>query len=332
MLEQIKGEAADSGVLHFPETEKQQNTARVEIETKRVPITEELQRLAAEQENLEVQRKELGKSLEGAFALLAPLREKMQLVVDCMEKFHEMENNYAILSRQTYEDIHRDMQAVSTELRHTKSLLDEGNKLISSGIEFPEMELPNEFLPKEPVKEEVKTESPVQPDVKENKDEQTKTWENTKADAKEMQTAADELDSILDDLNQQANGTKQEFYDALKTALEEHDMATIVAQGNQNSALVEMFLSSDIAALHPEFKYRISEDEQLRIRGTYTDGELSVTYASVKDKEASPILTDLVTMDTTNRIKEIMQVEIDKELGRTADYEATDELEEQAIG
>ena len=301
MLEQIKGEAADSGVLHFPETEKQQNTARVEIETKRVPITEELQRLAAEQENLEVQRKELGKSLEGAFALLVPLREKMQLVVDCMEKFHEMENNYAVLSRQTYEDIHRDMQAVSTELRHTKSLLDEGNKLISSGIEFPEMELPNEFLPKEPVKEEVKTESPVQPDVKENKDEQ-------------------------------ANGTKQEFYDALKTALEEHDMATIVAQGNQNSALVEMFLSSDIAALHPEFKYRISEDEQLRIRGTYTDGELSVTYASVKDKEASPILTDLVTMDTTNRIKEIMQVEIDKELGKTADYEATDELEEQAIG
>ena len=103
---------------------------------KRKPLTDELQQLANEQEKLEQQRNRLKDSITSATTLLAPLREQMKDVVECMKRFYEMENNYAVLSKQTYEDIHNDMQAIGSELLQTQSLLDDGTKLVNSGIEL----------------------------------------------------------------------------------------------------------------------------------------------------------------------------------------------------
>ena len=342
---------------------------------KRIALTDELQQLADKQAGIEMQRNELKTSVETAITLLAPLREQMKTVVECMKRFHEMENEYAVLSKRTYEDIRNDMQAIGAELMQTRGLLDEGTKLINSGIEIPVMTLPSQFLPKEEAAEEAKEDIPVEmtaeelkesdiPDVlkeptadkipkgadldtvwgwKEEKKEEkedglseTREDEKTAADevfkmtddTKSEPSLEDEIDAILGMTKKIEEESKteptpvtdpvpvigQEFYDKLAGLMKNESEMTVVADNTAHSALAEIMIPSDIAALHPEFSSHVHDGESLRIRGNFAQGELSIEYAVMDEgfPKAVPILTDLITIDTTDRIKKLMQAEIDK--------------------
>ena len=290
----------------YSNTDKQELTEN----PKRISLTDELQCLAKEQERLEAQRGMLKTSIETAFTLFAPLKEQMKDVVSCMERFHELETSYAALSKQTYEDIHNDIQAIGNELLQTQNLLNEGTKLTNSGIEIPKLQLPNEFLPKAETKEDAK-------DV--IQEEEIYTEEKV-----EKETLTDEmdvdktLDAMFDELglnNKSAVIDNQAFYDKFSDIVSDDEKMTVVADATQDSALVEVSLPSEVTDLHTEFKYRVAENEQLRIRGNYIDGVLSLSYTVMReDNSASPILADLITTDTTDRIKACIQPEIDKKL------------------
>lgn len=330
---------------------------------KRIALTDELQQLADKQAGLEVQRNELKTSVETAITLLNPLREQMKTVVECMKRFHEMENEYAVLSKKTYEDIHNDMQAIGAELMQTRGLLDEGTKLINSGIEIPVMTLPNDLLPKEnkepeeprsrlrhanldipsslvesswedEVSEETveKEDIPVEMtagELEEEKeeaaiDEVLKMTDDTQSEP----SLEDEIDAILGMTKEIEEESKteptpvpdpvpvvgQEFYDKLAGLMTDESEMTVVADNTAHSALAEIMVPSEIAALHPEFSSHVYDGESLRIRGNFTQGELSIEYAVMDEgfPKAVPILTDLITIDTTDRIKELMLTEIDK--------------------
>lgn len=330
---------------------------------KRIALTDELQQLADKQAGLEVQRNELKASVETAITLLNPLREQMKTVVECMKRFHEMENEYAVLSKKTYEDIHNDMQAIGAELMQTRGLLDEGTKLINSGIEIPVMTLPNDLLPKEnkepeeprsrlrhanldipsslvesswedEVSEETveKEDIPVEMtagELEEEKeeaaiDEVLKMTDDTQSEP----SLEDEIDAILGMTKEIEEESKteptpvpdpvpvvgQEFYDKLAGLMKDESEMTVVADNTAHSALAEIMVPSEIAALHPEFSSHVYDGESLRIRGNFAQGELSIEYAVMDEgfPKAVPILTDLITIDTTDRIKELMLTEIDK--------------------
>lgn len=290
----------------YSKTDKQELTES----PKRISLTDELQCLAREQERLEAQRGMLKTSIETAFTLFAPLKEQMKDVVSCMERFHELETSYAALSKQTYEDIHNDMQAIGNELLQTQNLLNEGTKLTNSGIEIPKLQLPNEFLPKAETKEDVKNviqEEEIYAEEKVEKETLTDEMDVDKT-----------LDAMFDELglnNTSAVIDNQAFYDKLSDIVSDDEKMTVVADATQDSALVEVSLPSEVTDLHTEFKYRVAENEQLRIRGNYIDGVLSLSYTVMReDNSASPILADLITVDTTDRIKACIQPEIDKKL------------------
>lgn len=365
---------------------------------KRIALTDELQQLADKQAGLEVQRNELKTSVETAITLLNPLREQMKTVVECMKRFHEMENEYAVLSKKTYEDIHNDMQAIGAELMQTRGLLDEGTKLINSGIEIPVMTLPNDLLPKENKEpeeprsrlrhanldipsslvessweDEVSEETVEKEDIpvemtageleEEKKEEKEEAaideipkgadldtiwgWreEEKEEEKKNEETAIDEVLKMTDDTQSEPSledeidailgMTKkieeeskteptpvpdpvpvvgQEFYDKLAGLMTDESEMTVVADNTAHSALAEIMVPSEIAALHPEFSSHVYDGESLRIRGNFAQGELSIEYAVMDEgfPKAVPILTDLITIDTTDRIKELMLTEIDK--------------------
>lgn len=316
---------------------------------KRIALTDELQQLADKQAGLEVQRNELKTSVETAITLLNPLREQMKTVVECMKRFHEMENEYAVLSKKTYEDIHNDMQAIGAELMQTRGLLDEGTKLINSGIEIPVMTLPNDLLPKENKEpEEPKSrlryanldipsslvESSWEDDERKvsekSEEEKTAIDEALKMtdDTQSEPSLEDEIDAILGMTKEIEEESKteptpvpdpvpvvgQEFYDKLAGLMKDESEMTVVADNTAHSALAEIMVPSEIAALHPEFSSHVYDGESLRIRGNFAQGELSIEYAVMDEgfPKAVPILTDLITIDTTDRIKELMLTEIDK--------------------
>lgn len=315
---------------------------------KRIALTDELQQLADKQAGLEVQRNELKASVETAITLLNPLREQMKTVVECMKRFHEMENEYAVLSKKTYEDIHNDMQAIGAELMQTRGLLDEGTKLINSGIEIPVMTLPNDLLPKEN-KEPEEPRSRLRyanldiPSIVESswEDDECKVSEKSEEektaidealkmtdDTQSEPSLEDEIDAILGMTKEIEEESKteptpvpdpvpvvgQEFYDKLAGLMKDESEMTVVADNDAHSALAEIMVPSEIAALHPEFSSHVHDGESLRIRGNFAQGELSVEYAAMDEgfPKAVPILTDLITIDTTDRIKELMLTEIDK--------------------
>lgn len=313
----------------YSNTDKQELTEN----PKRISLTDELQRLAREQERLEAQRSMLKTSIETAFTLFAPLKEQMKDVVSCMERFHELETSYAALSKQTYEDIHNDIQAIGNELLQTQNLLNEGTKLTNSGIEIPKLQLPNEFLPKAETKEDAK-------DI--IQEEEISDFKQYDTEEKvEKETLTDEmdvdktLDAMFDELglnNTSAVIDNQAFYDKLSDIVSDDEKMTVVADATQDSALVEVSLPSEVTDLHTEFKYRVAENEQLRIRGNYIDGVLSLSYTVMReDNSASPILADLITTDTTDRIKACIQPEIDwmlQAFKKSNDKEVTVPIEE----
>lgn len=284
---------------------------------KRKPLTDELQQLANEQEKLEQQRNRLKDSITSATTLLAPLREQMKDVVECMKRFYEMENNYAVLSKQTYEDIHNDMQAIGSELLQTQSLLDDGTKLVNSGIELfksetiekkeeEESSLDMPDVPATPVASVVVDAAPTE-DI-------DSVWTD------QTETLDPELSAMLNGLNnrdyenpESDNETAFEpFYDLLKEKLKDRSDVTIVADSEQNSALVEIFMSANEAKLLPDFSL-MAEDEKLRIRGNYSNGQLSLDYDAVSENDVEPV-GDFVTDATKDSVKALLLSQIEKDL------------------
>ena len=284
---------------------------------KRKPLTDELQQLANEQEKLEQQRNRLKDSITSATTLLAPLREQMKDVVECMKRFYEMENNYAVLSKQTYEDIHNDMQAIGSELLQTQSLLDDGTKLVNSGIELfksetiekkeeEESSLDMPDVPATPVASVVVDAAPTE-DI-------DSVWTD------QTETLDPELSAMLNGLNnrdyenpESDNETAFEpFYDLLKEKLKDRSDVTIVADSEQNSALVEIFMSANEAKLLPDFSL-MAEDEKLRIRGNYSNGQLSLDYDAVSENNVEPV-GDFVADATKDSVKALLLSQIEKDL------------------
>ena len=310
---------------------------------KRKSLTDELQQLASEQEKLEQQRNLLKDSITSATSLLAPLREQMKDVVECMKRFYEMENSYAALSKQTYEDIHNDMQAIGSELLQTQSLLDDGTKLVNSGIELPDMTLPSDLLPKEEKEREVYPYRGIS-DSEGNEREKETSLDTpdvpvapvtpvaaaTTAPTKDMdsvwtdqpETLDPELSAMLNGLDNRDYGnpesdkeTAEPFYDLLKEKLKDRSFCsdvTIVADSEQNSALVEIFMSADEAKLLPDFSL-LAEDEKLRIRGNYSNGQLSLDYDAVREDGVEPVC-DFVADATKDSVKALLLPQIEKDL------------------
>lgn len=286
---------------------------------KRKPLTDELQQLANEQEKLEQQRNRLKDSITSATTLLAPLREQMKDVVECMKRFYEMENNYAVLSKQTYEDIHNDMQAIGSELLQTQSLLDDGTKLVNSGIELFKSEILKEGEGKE---EESSLDmpdvpaTPVAPVAMAAAP--TKDMDSVWTD--QTETLDPELSAMLNGLNNRdyespesdKETTFDPFYDLLKEKLKDRSDVTIVADSEQNSALVEIFMSANEAKLLPNFSL-MAEDEKLRIRGNYSNGQLSLDYDEVSENDVEPV-DDFVTDETKDSVKALLLSQIEKDL------------------
>ena len=311
---------------------------------KRKPLTDELQQLANEQEKLEQQRNRLKDSITSATTLLAPLREQMKDVVECMKRFYEMENNYAVLSKQTYEDIHNDMQAIGSELLQTQSLLDDGTKLVNSGIELfksetlegkeegggegtamsavhfqciansqgentakeEESSLDMPDIPATPVASAAVAAAPTE--------DMDSVWTD------QTETLDPELSAMLNGLNNRDYENPESdketafepFYDLLKEKLKDRRDVTIVADSEQNSALVEIFMSANEAKLLPDFSL-MAEDETLRIRGNYSNGQLSLDYDAVSENDVEPV-GDFVTDATKDSVKALLLSQIEKDL------------------
>lgn len=311
---------------------------------KRKPLTDELQQLANEQEKLEQQRNRLKDSITSATTLLAPLREQMKDVVECMKRFYEMENNYAVLSKQTYEDIHNDMQAIGSELLQTQSLLDDGTKLVNSGIELFKSEAFEKGEEREREKEkeeysgrgisdskgcekEKEVESLDMPDVPATPvasvavdaaptEDMDSVWTD------QTETLDPELSAMLNGLDNRDYGnpesdkeTVEPFCNLLKEKLKDRSFCsdvTIVADSEQNSALVEIFMSADEAKLLPDFSL-LAEDEKLRIRGNYSNGQLSLDYDAVREDGVEPV-GDFVADATKDSVKALLLSQIEKDL------------------
>ena len=309
---------------------------------KRKPLTDELQQLANEQEKLEQQRNRLKDSITSATTLLAPLREQMKDVVECMKRFYEMENNYAVLSKQTYEDIHNDMQAIGSELLQTQSLLDDGTKLVNSGIELFKSEAFEKGEEREREKEkeeysgrgisdskgcekEKEVESLDTPDVPATPvasiavaaaptEDMNSVWTD------QTETLDPELSAMLNGLNNRDYENPESdketafepFYDLLKEKLKDRSDVTIVADSEQNSALVEIFMSANEAKLLPDFSL-MAEDEKLRIRGNYSNGQLSLDYDAVSENDVEPV-GDFVADATKDSVKALLLSQIEKDL------------------
>ena len=293
---------------------------------KRKPLTDELQQLANEQEKLEQQRNRLKDSITSATTLLAPLREQMKDVVECMKRFYEMENNYAVLSKQTYEDIHNDMQAIGSELLQTQSLLDDGTKLVNSGIELFKSETiekgEEEGGGKEKRKEESSLDMPDIPatpvasvavDAAPTEDMDSVWTDQTEALDPELSAMLNGLNNRDYENPESDNETAFEpFYDLLKEKLKDRRDVTIVADSEQNSALVEIFMSANEAKLLPDFSL-MAEDEKLRIRGNYSNGQLSLDYDAVSENDVEPV-GDFVTDATKDSVKALLLSQIEKDL------------------
>ena len=289
---------------------------------KRKPLTDELQQLANEQEKLEQQRNRLKDSITSATTLLAPLREQMKDVVECMKRFYEMENNYAVLSKQTYEDIHNDMQAIGSELLQTQSLLDDGTKLVNSGIELfksetlkegegggreEESSLDMPDVPATPVASAAVDAAPTE--------DMDSAWTD------QTETLDPELSAMLNGLNNRDYENPESdketafepFYDLLKEKLKDRRDVTIVADSEQNSALVEIFMSANEAKLLPDFSL-MAEDEKLRIRGNYSNGQLSLDYDDIVSENGVESFDDFVTDATKDSVKALLLSQIEKDL------------------
>ena len=304
---------------------------------KRKPLTDELQQLANEQEKLEQQRNRLKDSITSATTLLAPLREQMKDVVECMKRFYEMENNYAVLSKQTYEDIHNDMQAIGSELLQTQSLLDDGTKLVNSGIELFKSEtlegeaamsavhfqcIANSQGENTAKEEESSLDMPDVPatPVASAAVDAAPTEDMDSVWTDQTETLDPELSAMLNGLNnrdyenpESDNETAFEpFYDLLKEKLKDRRDVTIVADSEQNSALVEIFMSANEAKLLPDFSL-MAEDEKLRIRGNYSNGQLSLDYDAVSENDVEPV-GDFVTDATKDSVKALLLSQIEKDL------------------
>lgn len=306
---------------------------------KRKPLTDELQQLANEQEKLEQQRNRLKDSITSATTLLAPLREQMKDVVECMKRFYEMENNYAVLSKQTYEDIHNDMQAIGSELLQTQSLLDDGTKLVNSGIELFKSETiekgeeegaavlsQSESIAKGGEGKEEEESSLDMPDVPATPvasvavdaaptEDMDSVWTD------QTETLDPELSAMLNGLNNRDYENPESdketafepFYDLLKEKLKDRRDVTIVADSEQNSALVEIFMSANEAKLLPDFSL-MAEDEKLRIRGNYSNGQLSLDYDDIVSENGVESFDDFVTDATKDSVKALLLSQIEKDL------------------
>ena len=304
---------------------------------KRKPLTDELQQLANEQEKLEQQRNRLKDSITSATTLLAPLREQMKDVVECMKRFYEMENNYAVLSKQTYEDIHNDMQAIGSELLQTQSLLDDGTKLVNSGIELFKSEtleggtamsavhfqcIANSQGENTAKEEESSLDMPDIPatpvasvavDAAPTEDMDSVWTDQTEALDPELSAMLNGLNNRDYENPESDNETAFEpFYDLLKEKLKDRSDVTIVADSEQNSALVEIFMSANEAKLLPDFSL-MAEDEKLRIRGNYSNGQLSLDYDAVSENDVEPV-GDFVTDATKDSVKALLLSQIEKDL------------------
>ena len=292
---------------------------------KRKPLTDELQQLANEQEKLEQQRNRLKDSITSATTLLAPLREQMKDVVECMKRFYEMENNYAVLSKQTYEDIHNDMQAIGSELLQTQSLLDDGTKLVNSGIELFKSETIEKGEEEGGGEEKGEESSLDMPDVPATP---VASAAVAAAPTEDMDSVwTDQTEALDPELSAMLNGLNnrdyenpesdketafEPFYDLLKEKLKDRRDVTIVADSEQNSALVEIFMSANEAKLLPDFSL-MAEDETLRIRGNYSNGQLSLDYDAVSENDVEPV-GDFVTDATKDSVKALLLSQIEKDL------------------
>ena len=129
-----------------------------------------------------------------------------------------------------------------------------------------------------------------------------------------------ELSAMLNGLNnrdyenpESDNETAFEpFYDLLKEKLKDRRDVTIVADSEQNSALVEIFMSANEAKLLPDFSL-MAEDEKLRIRGNYSNGQLSLDYDAVSENNVEPV-GDFVTDATKDSVKALLLSQIEKDL------------------
>lgn len=266
----------------------------------------------------------------------------MKDVVECMKRFYEMENNYAVLSKQTYEDIHNDMQAIGSELLQTQSLLDDGTKLVNSGIELFKSEAFEKGEEREREKEkeeysgrgisdskgcekEKEVESLDTPDVSTTPvapvamaaaptEDMDSVWTD------QPEALSPELSAMLNGLNNRdyENPESDEetafepFCDLLKEKLKDRSDVTIVADSEQNSALVEIFMSANEAKLLPDFSL-LAEDETLRIRGNYSNGQLSLDYDAVSKNGVEPV-GDFVADATKDSVKALLLSQIEKDL------------------
>ena len=102
------------------------------------------------------------------------------------------------------------------------------------------------------------------------------------------------------------------FYDLLKEKLKDRSDVTIVADSEQNSALVEIFMSANEAKLLPDFSL-MAEDEKLRIRGNYSNGQLSLDYDAVSENNVEPV-GDFVADATKDSVKALLLSQIEKDL------------------
>lgn len=287
---------------------------------KRKSLTDELQQLASEQEKLEQQRNLLKDSITSATSLLAPLREQMKDVVECMKRFYEMENSYAALSKQTYEDIHNDMQAIGSELLQTQSLLDDGTKLVNSGIELFKSEILKEGEGKEEESSLDMTDVPATP-VAPVAVAAAPTEDMDSVWTDQPEALSPELSAMLNGLNNRdyenpesdkETAFEPSFCDLLKEKLKDRSDVTIVADSEQNSALVEIFMSANEAKLLPNFSL-MAEDEKLRIRGNYSNGQLSLDYDAVRENGVEPVC-DFVADATKDSVKALLLPQIEQDL------------------
>ena len=129
-----------------------------------------------------------------------------------------------------------------------------------------------------------------------------------------------ELSAMLNGLNnrdyenpESDNETAFEpFYDLLKEKLKDRSDVTIVTDSEQNSALVEIFMSANEAKLLPDFSL-MAEDEKLRIRGNYSNGQLSLDYDAVSENNVEPV-GDFVADATKDSVKALLLSQIEKDL------------------
>ena len=216
---------------------------------KRIPITEELMELANMQEGLEKERDRLKQSVQSATDLLVPLRAQMQDVIACMKRFHEMENSYVALSRQTYRDIAADMNVVGKEIEQTKGLLLEGTRLAEAGIDLSQLRVaPCAALEGQEKEEKKEEKEGVGKEIEAEEEKQT-----------------------------EMSASEEHFWDAVDAACKGASFTT----GEEGTA-VRILLARDDAAMHPDLRDTVlsnmSDTDVLRVvLHDYADGTSTLT-------------------------------------------------------